>query len=417
MARMLLRWMALCWFALVAVQCGSGGNGSVEILVRVRSLPTDVAVLSVSAVLNGRRAMSGVEFAQQLSQFTVTLPMDASSEGVLELNVTALAPDRCRTANGRIVLTVALAHPYTEVEVGLVQLPAKLCTLTVEKIGNGTVTIAPPGIDCGNACQVELPYGTQVKLSTQRGPGWFVTDWGSVCNGAQYGPAGACDVPLTAPTGVVVKLSDGFCSTRGWCWSNSVPQGNSLLKVWGKDAANVWAVGNGGTILKWNGSAWSSQSSGTTQFLNSVWGSDASNVWAVGNGGTVLKWNGSAWSSQSSGTTQSLNSVWGSDASNIWAVGNGGTILNGDYDHPIRTYTDSRMETSCERPACPNQVMSAFRTRPRTQIVEHETLMALMSNPGAQSATCGCRRICKPPMGYRSMRKLPRSSNTLRSMV
>ena len=57
--------------------------------------------------------------------------------------------------------------------------------------------------------------------------------------------------------------------------------------MWGSDATNVWAVGDGGTILKWNGGAWSPQISGTAQFLYGVWGGDATNVWAVGNGGTI----------------------------------------------------------------------------------------------------------------------------------
>jgi hypothetical protein len=53
----------------------------------------------------------------------------------------------------------------------------------------------------------------------------------------------------------------------------------------------------------------------------------AQNVWAVGDNGTVLKWNGTAWVAQSVGVTNSsLYSVWGADANNVWAVGSGGTI-------------------------------------------------------------------------------------------
>ena len=39
--------------------------------------------------------------------------------------------------------------------------------------------------------------------------------------------------------------------------------GSGLLGIWGSDANNVWAVGEYGTILKWNGSAWNTQSGGT----------------------------------------------------------------------------------------------------------------------------------------------------------
>jgi hypothetical protein len=47
-------------------------------------------------------------------------------------------------------------------------------------------------------------------------------------------------------------------------------------------------VGNGGTILHWDGSAWT-RSSGTTNPLYGVWRSGESVVWAVGDGGTVLE--------------------------------------------------------------------------------------------------------------------------------
>ena len=121
--------------------------------------------------------------------------------------------------------------------------------------------------------------------------------------------------------------SGGSCSSDGWCWRNPLPQGNLLGATWGSDANNVWAVGDSGTILKWNGTAWAAQVSGTTRYLTGIWGSDANNVWAVSRTGTILKWNGTAWAAQESGTEQDLSGVWGSDANNVWAVGVTGTIL------------------------------------------------------------------------------------------
>ena len=119
------------------------------------------------------------------------------------------------------------------------------------------------------------------------------------------------------------RLGGGYRGTivkwNGVAWSAQTSGTmESIGKVWGTDANSVWAVGTNGTILRWDGSRWSSQVSGTTEHLTGIWGSDASNVWAVGNNGIVLRWNGVSWSRQSIGTTQSLNSVWGTDASNIW---------------------------------------------------------------------------------------------------
>ena len=83
----------------------------------------------------------------------------------------------------------------------------------------------------------------------------------------------------------------------------------ALENVWGLDATHVWAVGDSGTILFWNGISWSAQSSGTTQTLNGVWGVDNSHVWAVGSGGSLLFWNGSFWASLTSGTTSTLPGI------------------------------------------------------------------------------------------------------------
>jgi hypothetical protein len=84
----------------------------------------------------------------------------------------------------------------------------------------------------------------------------------------------------------------------------------------------VWAVGTIGTILHYNGTTWSSVSSGTTQSLRGVWGTSASDVWAVGGSGTILHYNGTSWLSVTSGTrTQTLFGTWGTSSSNVWAVG------------------------------------------------------------------------------------------------
>jgi regulation of enolase protein 1 (concanavalin A-like superfamily) len=102
---------------------------------------------------------------------------------------------------------------------------------------------------------------------------------------------------------------------------------NALQGVWGNSSSSLWSVGDGGTILKWNGTAWSAQTSGVATTLRAVWGVDASNVWAVGDSGVILRWNGTAWNAQTSGTANALRSVWGTDVNNVWAVGDGGTIL------------------------------------------------------------------------------------------
>lgn len=129
---------------------------------------------------------------------------------------------------------------------------------------------------------------------------------------------------------------------NGSAWSN-VPSGTGgdLKAVWGSGPNDVWAVGPASTILRWNGSVWSGMEIPTTPlvpaspeqpgvagWLNGVWGSASNDVWATGTSGAILRWNGSLWSSMSSGTTNGLGGVWGSGPNDVWTVGAGGTILH-----------------------------------------------------------------------------------------
>lgn len=78
-------------------------------------------------------------------------------------------------------------------------------------------------------------------------------------------------------------------------------------------------------ILKWNGTTWTAQASGTTKDLYGIWGTDANNIWAYGD--VVLRWNGSAWVAQQTSSGQKRLGLWGTGAKNLWSVGDQGTIL------------------------------------------------------------------------------------------
>ncbi|MDH5323462.1 MAG: DUF6531 domain-containing protein, partial [Gammaproteobacteria bacterium] len=57
----------------------------------------------------------------------------------------------------------------------------------------------------------------------------------------------------------------------------------------------VWAVGNAGTILFYDGSTWSEVASGVTANLNAVYGYGPDEVYAVGAGPTMLRFDGTSW--------------------------------------------------------------------------------------------------------------------------
>jgi len=115
----------------------------------------------------------------------------------------------------------------------------------------------------------------------------------------------------------------------GNAWSQQTSgTANTLRGICALDALHAWAVGDGGTILFHDGSAWTEQASGTSNTLRGVHALDPLHVWAVGDGGTILFHDGSGWAEQASGTESTLRGVSAAaETGQAWAVGDGGTIL------------------------------------------------------------------------------------------
>lgn len=111
-----------------------------------------------------------------------------------------------------------------------------------------------------------------------------------------------------------------------------------LYGVWGAAADDVWTVGGGeapggGTapeIHHWNGSAWTRvdpPAAAQTRILYKVWGSAADDVWACGSGGTILHFDGAAWTPVASDTVNTLLTIQGRPGGGlpVVAVGAPGT--------------------------------------------------------------------------------------------
>jgi len=60
--------------------------------------------------------------------------------------------------------------------------------------------------------------------------------------------------------------------------------------------------------------------------LNRLWGSRADNLFAVGQGGVILHFDGTSWTTMASGVTVNLQSISGGGRY-VWAAGDDGTIL------------------------------------------------------------------------------------------
>ncbi len=81
--------------------------------------------------------------------------------------------------------------------------PALPVSLTVGRMGNGTVTSNPPGIACGSDCTENYVIGTAVSLLATPNAGWVFSGWSGACAGT-----GVCMVSM--PTALSVTATFTF---------------------------------------------------------------------------------------------------------------------------------------------------------------------------------------------------------------
>jgi hypothetical protein len=135
-----------------------------------------------------------------------------------------------------------------------------------------------------------------------------------------------------SPTGEIwVAGADGWIGhgTRNrsgggaWKFCQRAP-GIALRAIWGASDTDVWAVGSGGTVLRWDGGDWSAVAdigAPAPGDLYDVWGSGATSVWIVGDGGLVRRFDGAAWHVEDADARYNLHGVWGAPAGVLRVVG------------------------------------------------------------------------------------------------
>jgi len=155
------------------------------------------------------------------------------------------------------------------------------------------------------------------------------------CNeeGGDRTPDGDADVPDAdggSDDGGVPGAPEGMCLPDGWCWTNPIPQGQSLLGAWAAAPDDIWAVGGQGTILHGDGRTWSLVPSGTDDQLIGIWGAAPDDIWTIGAGTPIiLHWDGTAWSTFLAGTTY-VTAIDGTASNDVWVGAYPGAMLHWD---------------------------------------------------------------------------------------
>ncbi len=131
------------------------------------------------------------------------------------------------------------------------------------------------------------------------------------------------EVVAVGNRGAVLRFADGL-------WSGGTESLASLYDVWALDAENIWAVGQGGTVIYYNGTEWIPEDTPITSDLRALIGFSAIDIWAVGSGGRVLHRGAHGWKNLTPTPalgTQNLYGVWGASPADVWVVGGGDADL------------------------------------------------------------------------------------------
>ena len=176
-------------------------------------------------------------------------------------------------------------------------------------------------------------FGVQLSLKESDKNHFHITVAGlDASDNVILGDEQEADIASASSVEVTVKLhSTQVCNPLGWCWSNPLPQGNRLNAFSAPDAKTVWAVGDGGMVLRWNG--WYSKKievsiRGSSQpTMLGVWAKDFDQAWVVGELGSIAQCTGSSCvqvfeaGTFFTNTTNLLQAVYGFDSNNVWVAG------------------------------------------------------------------------------------------------
>lgn len=138
--------------------------------------------------------------------------------------------------------------------------------------------------------------------------------------------------------GTVIKY-DG----QDWT-SENIPANNRLHGIWGTSPNNIYVIGDNTTILHFDGDAWSVCYRGEVDvaFL-AITGFGAHDIFVVGDNGTAVRFDGVNWQRMETGTQYELYAIWGFDPEHVLAVGGAGVVLrwNGEQWQLFNAGTDN----------------------------------------------------------------------------
>lgn len=114
-------------------------------------------------------------------------------------------------------------------------------------------------------------------------------------------------VGRTYAGGPLILRWSGAWPTGAWSVFAAPAGAVDLRAVALSSPTSGWAVGRGGSVLKWDGLGWTLTTSPTTSDLFSVSIVSETDAWAVGASSTIIHWNGASWTGPMVAPTIGIN--------------------------------------------------------------------------------------------------------------
>jgi hypothetical protein len=150
--------------------------------------------------------------------------------------------------------------------------------------------------------------------------------------------------------------------TQGqWVNDSRLLTPNEFRDVWSVSSTLAYAVGDGGTLARWDGSAWSLIDLATTSSLEGVWAASANDVFVSSRSGSIYHWNGLNWTPTAIPGASELRYLRGLTATDLYVAG-------GTYNSPQFYHYDGHDWTNVTLPATLANV-NEFWIDPQTSTV------------------------------------------------
>ena len=128
--------------------------------------------------------------------------------------------------------------------------------------------------------------------------------------------------PSLKKLALLASLSSALlaCGPMGPEWLRAeVPVTTRLNSIHGVSANHIFAVGDDGVVLHFDGNAWTKVDVGLPTSLYGVFMASPTDIWVVGESGTVLRFDGTRFvKSEVLNTSDKLERVWGTGPNDVW---------------------------------------------------------------------------------------------------